>query len=236
MLQTKKIFARHGILDLVISDNGPQYASKEYNQFSQDWQFDHYTSSPHHPRHNGTAEVAVKQAKRILKLSKDPWLAILEHRNTADDLASPNEKLNSRQTKTTIPMKPELLEPKIVSTRSIIQHAIKKKQQNKKYYDQRTKPLPPLVVGKNIRSKIRPQSSATWTQGTVVNRESDRSYIVKAGGRSYRRNRFHIRKSKELSEQESKSSETDTDVQVISNPIREPTVTQSIQSPTKSTD
>ena len=40
--------------------------------FSKSWNFHHYTSSPHHPKGNGTAEAAVKQAKRILKMSRDP--------------------------------------------------------------------------------------------------------------------------------------------------------------------
>jgi hypothetical protein len=73
----------------------------------------------------------VKQAKRILKMSKVPWLAILEQRNTPDELASPNEKLISRRTRTTLPIKSELLEPIVVPTKSIIKAKIKKNQQNK---------------------------------------------------------------------------------------------------------
>ena len=72
ILQMKKIFARQGVFEVVISDNGPQYASKEFKEFSESWNFHHYTSSPHHPKGNGTAEAAVKQAKRILKMSRDP--------------------------------------------------------------------------------------------------------------------------------------------------------------------
>jgi transposase InsO family protein len=78
VLQTKKIFSRHGVPEFVISDNGPQFTSSEYKKFSEEWNFQHHTSSPYYPRGNGTAEAEVKQAKRILKLSKDPWLAILE--------------------------------------------------------------------------------------------------------------------------------------------------------------
>ena len=32
MLQMKKIFARQGVLEVVISDNGPQYGSKEFKE------------------------------------------------------------------------------------------------------------------------------------------------------------------------------------------------------------
>ena len=194
----KKIFARQGVPEVVILDNGPRYASKEFKEFSGSWNFHHYTSSPHHPKGNGTAEAAVKQAKRILKMSLDPWMAILEQRNTPDELASPNEKLNSRRTRTVIPVKSELLEPHVIPTSSIIRASVKKKQQNKRYHDKKGKPLHPLVVGDSIRAKIRPQSSPLWTQGSVVRRESDRSYIVKAHGREYRRNRCHIRKTREM--------------------------------------
>ena len=80
----------------------------------------------------------------------------------------------------------------------IIQASVKKKQQNKRYHDQRTKLLPPLIVGDSIHAKIRPQSSPLWTQGHVVKRESDRSYIVKANGCEYWRNQCHIRKTREM--------------------------------------
>ena len=60
----KKIFAPQGVPEVVISDNGPQYSSKEVKEFLKSWNFHHYTSSPHHPKGNGTAEAALKQAKR----------------------------------------------------------------------------------------------------------------------------------------------------------------------------
>ena len=131
-------------------------------------------------------------------MSRDPWMAILEQRNTPNELASPNEKLISRRTRTVIPVKSELLEPHVISTSSIIQASVKKKRQNKRYHDKNAKPLPPLVVGDSICAKIRPQLSPLWTQGSVVRSESDRSYIVKADGREYMRNRWHIRKTREM--------------------------------------
>ena len=97
-----------------------------------------------------------------------------------------------------IPVKSELLEPHVISTSSIIRASVKKKQQNKRYHDKKAKPLQPLVAGDSIRAKIRPQSSPLWTQGSVVRSEFDRSYIVKADGREYRRNQWHIRKTREM--------------------------------------
>lgn len=42
--------ARQGIPDSVISDNGPQYASQEFQKFSKQWGFQHVTSSPGYPQ------------------------------------------------------------------------------------------------------------------------------------------------------------------------------------------
>ena len=57
---TKSICVRHGIPDVVRSDNGPQYTATHYKQFAQDWNFEHQTSSPYYPRSNGLAEKAVQ--------------------------------------------------------------------------------------------------------------------------------------------------------------------------------
>lgn len=42
----KSMFARHGIPYEVRSDNCPQYSSREFNDFSGSWVFEHKTSSP----------------------------------------------------------------------------------------------------------------------------------------------------------------------------------------------
>ena len=83
---TKSIFALHGITEVVISDNGPQYKSKEYDNFAKTWGFQHKTSSPTYPQSNGLAERTVQTVKNLLKKvlssGQDPYLSILCYRNT----------------------------------------------------------------------------------------------------------------------------------------------------------
>ena len=51
--QLKQIFAVHGIPITFISDNGPNYASVEFTDFTHDWHIQRVTSSRHHPKANG---------------------------------------------------------------------------------------------------------------------------------------------------------------------------------------
>ena len=112
-------FSRHCIPDVLVSDNGPQYISNEFVQFANEWEFRHVSSSPHHQKANGKAESAVKIAKNLFKKAlrenKDPWLALLDFRNTPTQgmQTSPVQRLMSRRTKTLVPIATSLLKPEV---------------------------------------------------------------------------------------------------------------------------
>ena len=96
---TKAIFSEHGIPDKVISDNGPHFASQEYEVFSKTWGFEHTTSSPHYPRSNGFVERSIQTVKNLMRKclenKEDIYLAMLCLRTTHIDsnLQSPTEIL-----------------------------------------------------------------------------------------------------------------------------------------------
>ena len=62
-----RMTARHGIPEEVTTDNGPQFDSRAFRKFYQDYQFNHVTSSPYYPCGNGEAECVVKTIKGLLK-------------------------------------------------------------------------------------------------------------------------------------------------------------------------
>ena len=116
---TKAVFARHGIPSVVRSDNGPQYSATEYKEFSKSWGFTHITTSPYHSQSNGLAEKSVQILKRILNKAKqggtDPYLGLLEHRNTAiDNMGSPTQLSMSRQLRSVLPVTSQHLSPRVI--------------------------------------------------------------------------------------------------------------------------
>ena len=191
----KEQFSRHGIPDVLMTDNGPQYTSREFADFAQEWEFKHLSSSPHHSRSNGKAESAVKIVKNLFKKAiadnKDPWLALLDYRNTPTEgiKTSPCQRLMSRRTRTLVPVSTNLLYPEVVSG---VQDSIELKRQKAKcYFDKNAKTLPELDIGQEVR--VTDKRRKTWQLGKCLDKLSDRSYLVQANDEVVRRNREDIR-------------------------------------------
>ena len=148
-------FSRHGIPDVLITDNGPQFASREFAEFAKQWEFLHVTSSPYHPKSNGKAESAVKVVKSLfkkaLKDNKDPWLSLLDYRNTptAGMQSSPVQRLMARRTKTLVPIATNLLYPEVPE--GVTDKIHLKRQRAKSYHDRNVKVLPALDIGQEVR-------------------------------------------------------------------------------------
>ena len=159
ILELKSHYARHGIPDQVMSNNGPQFVSTEFATFAKTWEFDHLPSSPGNSNAKGKAESGVKTAKRLLRKSisagMDPYLAFLDCRNTPTQAmtTSPAQRLMGRRTKTLIPTTQNFLMPKTNPPR-VEKSQLKERQQvQAKYYNRTTKELPTLSEGDVVRMK-----------------------------------------------------------------------------------
>lgn len=189
----KAAFARHGIPEVVRSDNGPQYSSHEFAAFAESYGFQHSTSSPLYPQSNGQAERMVQTAKRLMTNSSDPFMALLTYRATPLTWCglSPAELCMGRQIRTTVPQPVKHLTPKWTYLPEFRQRNAEFKERQKANFDlrHRTREAPeiPDQVDVWVNSGSEP------VRGTVTaSAEQPRSYLVSTPSGDLRRNRSQL--------------------------------------------
>lgn len=194
ILAMRDQFARHGIPQELISDNGPAYSSKEFRNFVENWGFKHSTSSPNYPQSNGRSERAVRTIKGLISKSvhsnEDFYLSLLNYRATPrDGIASPAQLLMGRRLNTRLPCHHNKLLPERDNTADY-NNLIRNQIRSKSWYDSRARPLPELKVGDNVVALEGPRRE----YARVLRRAAQpRSYFVLDGaGRVLRRNRRHL--------------------------------------------
>ena len=159
VLKLKNHFARYRCPDRLIRDNGPQFVSSEFRKFAHDWDFEHRTSSPGNSKANGKVESAVKTAKNLLRKAlsagTDPYIAILDYRNTPTQgmESSPAQRLMNRRTRTLLPTTKTLLQPRAPQSERDIQQLNRRQFQPSRYYNQHARDLPTLKEGDVVRMK-----------------------------------------------------------------------------------
>ena len=204
----KSMFARHGIPDEVVSDNGPQYSSLEFKAFALSWEFTHITTSPGFAQSNGQAERTVQTVKNILKKAAkdktDPYLALLAYRNSPIDGVglSPSQLLMSRRTKSKLPTSASLLKPSVRDGNDIHDKLRQRQDEQKRHHDVGAHELPPLRPGDTVRIRQPAFRGGNWDKTAIVstNHNAPRSYIVTTpDGRKYRRNRRQLLRTSETS-------------------------------------
>ena len=190
----KMNIARYGIMETLISDNGPQYSSAQFADFTKSYGINHVTSSPIYPQSNGLAEKSVQTVKNLITKCKatgdDIYLALLDLRNTPRDdvTGSPMQRLQGRRAQTRLPIAESQLIPKQMKPAEIHDKMMEYRKKQKIYYDRSAKPLKPIQTSDSIRV----HSPKGWQPAELIDKhELPNSYVIKAGsqGRLWRRNR-----------------------------------------------
>ena len=187
----KVLFARYGVPDTLVTDNGPQFSSTEFLTFSKVWGFQHVTSSPRYPQSNGKAENAVKTVKRLFSkcqaVGQSEFRALLDWRNTPTEGIgnSPAQRFMGRRCRTQLPLTETQLKPAFPTdgdTRAL--QGQKARQQH--YYNRHVRELPPISAGEAVRMRL--PGEKKWTAGICAGPARARSYGVKVGDAEFRRN------------------------------------------------
>ena len=201
----KQAFCRSGVPDVIWSDQGPQFMSKTFRDFSVEWGFRHVTSTPTYPQSNGKAEATVKSMKKIIRAT---WSgthldvgklarALLQYRNTPSrkDGLSPAQKLYGHPIQDTLPAHHRAFAPEW--QRSITEAEDRGRshlEQVELYYNRHARALPDINVGSNVA--VQNHTTKRWDiYGVVVEIGPNRRYSVRTnGGRVLIRNRRFLRR------------------------------------------
>ena len=183
--ELKKLFVTHGLPTQVVTDNGAQFTSQEFEDFLKSNGIQHYKSAPYHPATNGEAERYVQTFKQAMRAAQgDPGTLsiklmrfLFSYRTTpnATTGVSPAELLFGRTLRTRL----HLLRPDI-STKVQEKQASQKQQHDKSAQERQ------LQVGQSVlveNSKSEPK----WVLGTVLEKLGDISYRVQVGNQIWKR-------------------------------------------------
>ncbi|KAK3746435.1 hypothetical protein QZH41_012149 [Actinostola sp. cb2023] len=161
-------FARQGVPDTVISDNGPQFAS---------------------------VKEAKRLLRKSKETSGNIYLALLALRNKPKVCkdTSPAQRLLGRRCKTQLPTAKQLLKPQTIRLDSVWKERRTKQQKQSKYYNRAALDLTPLEEGDEVRMRPFRLGQKTWQKATVTKRHDERSYEVETDFGAYRRNRADLK-------------------------------------------
>lgn len=179
----KSIFARYGKPDILYSDNGPQFVNEKFQNFLENWEVIHRTSSPRFPQSNGFIERQVQTIKKTVKKAlydnKDVYLTMLEYRNTplGNNLPSPAQLLFGRRLKGHVPISKKMLVPEYNFPNYDKILKIKQNMQ-KSYFDQHAKNLPDNLKQNDL--VVVQNKNKEWEPGRIVEKNffRPRSYNV----------------------------------------------------------
>ena len=196
----RSIFGRFGFPEELVSDNGPQFKSDEFQAFMLRCGIKHTLIPPYHPATNGAAERAVGTvkaalAKQMFDASKahttlrqrlDSFL--LTYRNTPKAALnqSPAEVFLKRKLRTRL----TLLKP---NNAKFIED---KQRKEKQHYDRGTV-MREFVKDDQVRVKNHQGGKMKWILGRVIRRLGPLNYLVRVDGRTRYVHVEHLRAARE---------------------------------------
>eukprot|EP00117_Sycon_ciliatum_P026714 scpid19450/ scgid21866/ Transposon Ty3-I Gag-Pol polyprotein; Gag3-Pol3; Transposon Ty3-2 TYA-TYB polyprotein; Capsid protein; p24; Spacer peptide p3; Nucleocapsid protein p11; Ty3 protease; p16; Spacer peptide J; Reverse transcriptase/ribonuclease H; p55; Integrase p52; Integrase p49 len=231
-----EVFARFGLPSVLVSDNGPQFASAEMAQFLQRLGIQHNRSSPRYPRSNGMVErlhrvvkERIQSLRPSLSLQRRLQQVLFDIRNSVHRMLgmSPNEAFFGRMVRTRLPHHST---PRIVNA----SHQIRAKADMAVSHDSRrgVRQLPMLRPGTMV--VLQDGYSDPTTPWRVVE-QYGRQVGVTDGRRILLRNRQHVREHASPASSTATSSRS-LDLQPVPTPDPQPATESEVKSSAPNAD
>ena len=172
----RHLFAAYGLPEQVVSDNGPQFTSEEFEAFMKGNGVKHTRSAPYHPASNGAVERFIQTFKQAMKAS-DKESHTFSHR-----LANFLLTYRSTPHATTNRAPCTLFLQRQLRTRFSLLHPSREKQVTKKqfeqvsHHDQHAKPRQ-FCVGQTVMARNYRQGQK-WVQGVLTKQLGPLTYLV----------------------------------------------------------
>ena len=178
-----------GAPDIICTDQGAQFMSKEIQDFFKRWGIRHVTSSPPFPQSNGRAEAAVKSMKKIIRrtwdaqqrrLNKEAWTrALVQYRNTPGVTGlSPAQRLFGHPLQDLVPAHHRPFAPEWQQQADVAERRQEATQERlEARYNRTARALPVPEVG--TRVAVQDSQTKLWDRyGTIVDIGRHRNYFV----------------------------------------------------------
>lgn len=184
----REIFARFGLPKLLVSDNGRQLVSKEFEEFLALNGIKHVTSPPFHPSSNGAAENCVKTVKQFLlkemdnnskvDVKKSLCRFLILYRNTkhCSTGASPAEIMLGRPLRTRLDsLKMNHNIANVISNEEVQSNLRKAQMIQQQNVGGKTREF---LNGQKVLVRDYRSAKPTWTRGKIVNQSGKNVYDV----------------------------------------------------------
>ena len=214
--QLRTLFARFGLPETLVSDNGPQLASTEFAEFCRGNGIHHVMVAPYHPSSNGMAERAVRVFKEGLKKQQSGSLTdrlakfLFHYWNTPHSTTgmTPAELLLGRKLRSRL----DLIKPDL--TNQVVRKQNKQKAHHDQHARQRSFREGDSVYVKNHRDN----GKGAWLSGHISKVTGPVSYVVVVEGQEMRCHQDHVRSrvvNKEAEKQEFETQEGDFETEDV---------------------
>ncbi|XP_038072087.1 uncharacterized protein K02A2.6-like [Patiria miniata] len=201
----RDLFSRYGIPYQLVSDNGPQFTSEEFQRLLKVNGVKHVRVAPYHAASNGAAERMVQSFKRALSSSKSSGRSLqqridsflLTYRTTthATTGRTPASLFLGRELRTRLSLLRPDVERKVVNMQS-----------NQKLHHDKQTQLREFYAGEDVLVKDF-RRKETWWLATVAERTAPKSYVViLQDGRVWKRHVDQMRRAERSTTSQSQNS------------------------------